>query len=78
MPLAEAGVLVLILDNLRHVVAEDMSHGVLGFDQLHTHTSLPFAAHNGGAVNTVYFTIFVRRISTVPFGIVGFINDFVG
>ena len=33
--LAEARVLILILDDLRHVVAEHMAHRVLGFDKSH-------------------------------------------
>ena len=33
--LAEARVLILVLDDLRHVVAEHMAHRVLGFDKSH-------------------------------------------
>ena len=35
MALAEARVLILVLDDLRHVVAEHMAHRVLGFDKSH-------------------------------------------
>ena len=39
MALAEAGVLVLVLDDLGQVVAEHMAHGLLGFDKLHVSAS---------------------------------------
>ena len=38
--LAETRVLILVLDDLRHVVAEDMTHRVLGSNELHFSTSI--------------------------------------
>ena len=51
VPLAEPGVLVLVLDDLGHVVAQYLAHGVLRADQLHAPLQhLDFISGTDGAL----------------------------